>query len=245
MGSLTTQQAREISTGVNEIRSTPIGQGPFPGGRSVAKTSELSQQERIFCEAFVTMRGRGDLAAIEAGFNTKNASLTACRLLVKDRIASRIQVIVKRLAHTGMPAAIAALIDICNDPTVSPASRIKAANSLLERGGLATDKGGVQVNVGVQMNGGQVQQLIGSVWDAKQARLSGIPPAMSDSIAALNDEVDAIEATALEVPAEDPGGGMKIEGPSPESCPIAGYSSATPSPTDEFMEVFRKGTSDY
>jgi hypothetical protein len=81
-------------------------------------------------------------------------------------------------------------MDIAADEKAQRKDRIKAATSLVEHGGMAAPKGGVNVNVGVQVNGQQAQAIIASVHEARSARLSDIPPAMPDTLDALERDVN-------------------------------------------------------
>lgn len=228
---------------MNDPASNPIGVALSDEG-SVRGGSALSGMERIFAHQFVANGGKGTEAALAAGYSPTNASVAASRCLTRKRVADEIGRLCRTFIHSALPIAIQALLEIASDKNAKASDRIKAANSLLERGGLATEKGGVHVNVGMQVNGGQVQTLISSIWDARDQRLSGIPPAMSDSIEALSSEVERIEHQPLDPAPADTGGGIRIAGPVAESCPIAGYSSAKPLKADEFRRAFDDGGDD-
>lgn len=196
---------------------------PQEGDGSVARASDLSPLERIFVDTFVATGGNARAAAIAAGIDEGKAAVQACRWLCKRRVADYIFKTCQRMVHASLPVAIKALMDIAADPEALRKDRIKAATSLLEHGGMAAPKGGVQVNVGVAVNGNQAQQLIASVWDARSKRLSDIPPAMPDT---LDADFEAI-GRALESPSADGPGGDQLQGPAPASAPIPAHSTAT------------------
>jgi phage terminase small subunit len=189
---------------------------------SVSAASKLSAPERIFCDVFMANGAKATEAAIAAGYPEASASVQACRLLCRKRVADYIIASCERLIQTALPVAIRALIEIASDKDALRKDRIKAATSLLEHGGMAAPKGGVQVNVGVAVNGQQAQQLIGEVWEAKARRLSDIPPAMPDT---LQRDLADIEAAALPAPADTPGGDQ-LQGPVGGGCPLPPPSSA-------------------
>jgi hypothetical protein len=132
------------------------------------------------------------------------AHVAASRCLVNPKVGAEIQRLSRSLIHTALPTLIRELIELATDKSIAPRDRLKALNSLLERGGIATDKAGVNVQVGVQVNGSQAQALISEVWSARNGRLSDIPPAMSDNMKQLESDVEAL---AIAPPTTDPGGG--------------------------------------
>jgi hypothetical protein len=97
----------------------------------------------------------------------------------------------------------------------------------------------------LQVNGQQAQQIIASVHDARQARLSDIPPAMPDT---LQEDLRTIEALALPSP-DAPPGGDQLQGPGAGTCPVPVSQSAQPqnpsvSPVDVFKGAFDNGAGD-
>ena len=212
---------------------------------SVSAASKLSAMERIFCDVFMSNGGNGAAAAIEAGYPEASATVQACRLLCRKRVADYLVASCERIIQAGLPVAIRTLIQIASDEKALPKDRIKASTSLLEHGGMAAPKGGVQVNVGVAVNGQQAQQLISSVWEARQGRLSDIPPAMPDKeLRQIGQSIDA-----LSTPLEATQGGDHLQGPAAPAGPLPGYSSehcpetdvSAPAPVDAFKRVFDDG----
>jgi phage terminase small subunit len=208
----------------------------------LAAPSALSVKQRAFALAYVCNGGKAREAALEAGYGEAGAHVAANRCLVNHKVGAEIQRLCKAFIHTGLPAAIHRLIAIISDEKVAPRDAIKAVNSLLERGGLATEKGGVHVNVGVQVNGQEAQRLIGEVWNARSARLSDIPPAMSDT---LEEDLNTIEALAIAPPTATPGGDQ-LQGPAGATGPLPVPSTATiefpdvsqPDAASEFRRAF-------
>jgi phage terminase small subunit len=190
----------------------------------VTGTSALSEAERIFVDVFIGNGGQATAAAIAAGLPEASASVAACRMLCKRRVADAILARCQTFLQTAIPVALKALFDIAGDEQALRKDRIKAATCILEHGGMAAPKGGVQVNVGVQVNGEQAQRLIGSVWSAKQARLSGIADGMSDT---LQSDLRDIEQLAIGPPA-DPPGGDQLQGPGAGTGPVPVSPSAQP-----------------
>jgi hypothetical protein len=190
-------------------------------GRSVSRPSDLSQQERNFCDAFVGNGGNATQAVIDAGYSANGADVQACRLLSRQRIAARIKAQCETFAHTRLPAAIKALSDILADETILPKDRIKASNSLIELAGMTAPKGGISVNVGI-VNGSAAQQIISEVHARRTARLSDIPTAMPDTFA---EDMRTLEAVALTPPA-DPPGGDQLQGPAAGTRPLPVPSTA-------------------
>lgn len=200
---------------------SPANIGPDEPQRdadSVVSAAALSQPERIFCDVFVGNGGKATEAAIAAGYAEGSAHVAASRLLCRKRVGDYITKLCEQFAHTALPVAIRALIDIAGDPLALRKDRIKAATALLEHGGMAAPKGGVQVNVGVQVNGQQAQALIGEVWDAKQRRMSDIPTAMTDNIRTIQGAVQRLE--------DEGTGGGQLQGPDVPPVALPPSSSA-------------------
>lgn len=170
--------------------------------------ASLSPLQRDFALHFVATGGKARRAAILAGYGAPSAHISAHRNLVNPKVLAEIKRLSLVNIQSALPVAIRTLIDICLHSKDDKA-RAMAANSLLDRGGMAAPKGGVQVNVGVQVNGGQVQALIGEIWNAKQARVSGIGGGMPDSSQLLE---AAPEPIGLEPPAAPPPGGGELPG---------------------------------
>lgn len=203
--------------------SEEFGQALSEAGSDI-DASKLSHAERIFCDVFVGNGGKATEAALAAGYAEGSAHVAASRLLCRKRVGDYISKLCHQFAHTGLPVAIKALIEIAGDPEALRKDRIKAANSLVEMAGLMPHGPGVQVNVGVSVNGQQAQALIGEVWDAKQRRMSDIPTAMSDNIRTIQGEVERLE--------DEAGGGDAIKGPAPRLLPLPPSSSADASKSD-------------
>jgi phage terminase small subunit len=182
----------------------------------VTGTSALSEGERIFVDVFIANGGKGTDAALAAGYPEASAHVTACRMLCRKRVADAVLARCQTFMQAALPVAIKALLDIAGDETAMRKDRIKAATSLLEHGGMAAPKGGVQVNVGVQVNSHQAQQLISSVWTARERRLSDIPPAMPDT---LQSDLNDLELLAIGPPAP-PSGGIEFQGPVAGTGPV-------------------------
>jgi hypothetical protein len=195
---------------------------------SVSGTSALSERERIFVDAFIGNGGKAREAALEAGCPDGSAHVEASRMLCRKRVGDAILARCSTFAHACLPVAIRTLVEIAGDAEALRKDRIKAANSLVELTGLMPRGPGVQVNVGVAVNGQQAQAIIESVHQARQARLSDIPPAMSDT---LQEDLRTIEALALP-PADDPPGGDQLQGPGAGTCPVPVSQSARPPISD-------------
>lgn len=191
--------------------------------------SKLSAQERIFCDVFVANGGKAGEAARAAGYADASADVTACKLLCRKRVADRIEHLCKQFVHTQLPVAIQTLVLAAGDEKALWKDRIKAATSLLERGGMAAPKGGVNVSVGVAVDGQKAQAIIASVHEARSARMSVIPTAMSDNLRTIEGAVERLE--------DDAAGGDQTQGP-------AGAGVALPPPSSEqppISDVSRPG----
>lgn len=191
---------------------------------SVRPHASLSAEMRFFAEAFVAQGGRADLAAIAAGVPEDKAALQGSRWLCRKHVAAYIVELTQTFLHSVLPVAIRALIQCVEDDKAQWKDRIKAAEKLCEFCGLKPASPGVQVNVGVQVNGEQAQSIIKSVHEARSARLSDIPPAMPDT---LQSDLNDIERLALPSPA-DPPGGDQLQGPAAATCPVPVSETAPP-----------------
>lgn len=139
---------------------------------------QLNNQQRQFAAYFVAT-ANGTQAAELAGYSNPNSQ--AHRLRCNPRVAA----LIKRLslAHldAAVPLALAELARQVIDPTVSNNDRRKAAESLLDRAGIRRSDApsvAVQVNVG---GDAPASTVIRQVWDAREARMSGIAAPMRDT----------------------------------------------------------------
>lgn len=209
---------------------------------SVGGSSGLSILQRNFAREFVANGGKATEAAIAAGYAAPSARISATKCLCNPRVGHEIERLSRTFIYSGLPAAIHRLFGIIMNPETKDRDALKAVNSLLERAGMAAPKGGLQVNVGVQVNGQQAQALIGEVWQAKQARLSDIPPAMSDTnLRQIEQSIDVLAS----LPA-DPPGGDQLQGPAGPQCPLPvpqptelpNSDDLPPAPTEAFRKAF-------
>jgi hypothetical protein len=195
-------------------------EGAVSSGASVIGADKLSAQERIFCDVFITNGGKAGAAARAAGYADASADVTACKLLCRDRVAARIKHLCSTFAHTQLPVAIQTLVEIAGDQTALRKDRIKAAQLLVDMAGLMPKGPLVQVNNNTQVNGGNVQQIINDVWNAKAARMSAIPPAMTDTAQRqLEHDIDSLADPLPATP-----GGDAISGSPAGSCPTTSVS---------------------
>ena len=193
-------------------------------------TSGLSVLQRNFVACYVQNGGKAQLAAIQAGYAESSAHVSATKNLANLKIAAEIQRRCRSAVHAALPVAIQTLLEICSDKDVKPEIRRKAANDILERGGIATDKAGTTVNVGVSVSGGQVQQLIGSIEAQRERRMSGIAGGMSDTD---QRQIDAL-ATAVDQLTDGRPGGDQDQGPAPARVHLPPPSSANGAEGDDF-----------
>lgn len=205
-------------------------------GHSVSRAADLSAQERIFVDAFVGNGGKGADAVLAAGYSATAPDVQAARLLCRSRVAAAIKARCETFAHSMLPVAVKALLDICETAPL-PKDRIKAANSLIELAGLAPIKGGTTVNVGVQVNGGQAQSILRNVEEARARRLSGIAGGMSDNLERISHDIDATLAAAPGPAAAPHPGGEGFQGPAAVPVPLPPPSSA-PSPNPDVSDWF-------
>lgn len=202
---------------MDSTANTPEPSAP-PSVASVQRgRALLSQLQRDFALHFVLCGGRPRRAAILAGYAAGGASISAHRNLVNPRILAEIKRLSVSNIQAALPVAIRVLIEIASDPKADARARVQAANSLLDRGGLATAKTGPTVAVQVNVNGQQVQTLIREIWEAKQRRSSDIEGPMSDANEALEAEAHDPVSAAGEAPDR---GGDQAQGPVPGSSSI-------------------------
>lgn len=158
----------------------------------------LNQMQRDFAANYVANGGKSTAAAEAAGYSS------AATMGSKLKLNPRVQALIRKLSivniEASLPAAIQALLDICEDVQAAPKDRIKAAVSLLDRAGVRGADGpsvAVQVNVG---GSEPASTVIRSVWDARQARMSSIAAPMRDTI-------EQVEQAENDDPEEPAGGG--------------------------------------
>lgn len=179
--------------------------------------AQLSDLQRNFVRHFIVTGGKPGRAAILAGYSAKSARQSAHMNLCNRKVLAAIEKLSAANIKAALPVAIRTLIWICINGKDERA-RVQAANSLLDRGGLATKGGGPTVAVQVNVNGQQAQALISEIWERKQARMSSIDDGMLDT---QNDvELDAIEHLA-----GTPPGGDQAAGSHPPVVPIPPSSS--------------------
>lgn len=202
---------------------------------SVSGPSALSVKQRAFALEYVTNGGKARDAALAAGYGESGAHVAANRCLVSPKVGAEILRLSRSLIHTALPLAIQALVEIVTDKEIKPEIRRKAAVDLLERGGMGSEKGGVHLNVGVQVNGQQAQALIGEVWDARSARMSGIPTAMADNMRMIEGAVERLE--------DDGRGGDQPQGPAPVPVALPPHSSENSTISeDDPLAAWREAT---
>lgn len=157
----------------------------------------MSERRREFARQFVLNGGNGTKAAVMAGYSEADPSKAARRALLDAKVIAEIKRLSTINIGAWLPMAIGVLIELMADPTTPHDTRRKCAVDLLDRAGMAAPKGGVQVNVGVQVNGNEANALIGSIWDARKARGVSSHADRSDILVPMNAIMDA-EQPALE-----------------------------------------------
>ena len=167
----TDQHDESFSLGVGEGTSVSSGNGH--GGH------RLNPLQRAFAREYVMSGGNATKAAAVAGYNAPANAGT--RNLVNPSVLAEI----KRLAivHVDalLPIALRQLFDIMCDPEADTKSRVMAANSILDRGGMKPKSAPlVQINNQQVVNGATAQDLIAAIWASKSARMSDIAVPMSD-----------------------------------------------------------------
>jgi len=143
--------------------------------------AQLSVLEREFARAYVLTGGNATKAAVIAGYSEHGANVAGYRCLTRPRVLGEIKRLSITNAQAYLPIAIRVLLDIATDPNQDARARVQAANSLLDRGGLATKGAGLTVGVQVNVNGSQVNELKEQIWAARTARLSDSVSPMSDT----------------------------------------------------------------
>ncbi|HTV31084.1 MAG TPA: terminase small subunit [Xanthobacteraceae bacterium] len=97
----------------------------------------LTLRTIAFVENYVASAGRNaEAAAVKAGFAPSGAQAHASRLLRDDRVLALIRYIVERKFRAEVVAALEVIKMIRDDPTTPPATKLKAAESFLDRGGM-------------------------------------------------------------------------------------------------------------
>lgn len=140
--------------------------------------ARLSDQERLFCAAFVVNGGKSTEAAEAAGY--AHPAVMASRLLTRKRVASMMHELSRRYLHAALPVAIATLLECCQDTSASWKERRAAAAELLKLDGAGRSSGpsvAVQVNVGKD---DAPSEVLRAVWEGRAGRLSSIAAPMPD-----------------------------------------------------------------
>jgi phage terminase small subunit len=218
---------------------------PSDEGSVVEGRAGLSKLQREFATHFVLTGGKPRRAAILAGYSPSSSSISAHRNLVNPRVLAEIDRLCKSNIKAALPVAIRTLISVCIS-SKDDRARVQAASKLVELGGMVPKGPGVQVNVGVQVNGQQAQALIGEVWKARERRMSSIEGGMPDSPPTLD---GVAEPAALPAPTDREGGDVfqgpvRVPCPIPPPSPTPNPSSPEPRPQSEAAAVWRRATSE-
>ena len=133
----------------------------------------MTEQQEAFAVAYVCNGGNATQAATDAGYS--HPDVMGCRQLQKPHVAARLKQLVALDLTSRLGEFVAALAEIALDGSVEPADRIKALNSLIDRGGLAVAKSQaspIAVQVNVNTTGQQAQSLIKDIWSKRSERLA-------------------------------------------------------------------------
>lgn len=158
------KRVEQESTGKLEI---------LPPVASVTTPSDgLTDLAREFCRQYVLNGGRGEQAAIDAGYGGGAANM-ATRNLCKPKVQAEIQRLSKVTIGAALPVAINRLIKILEmeGEKADPRAQVQAATVILDRAGLHVPKGPA-VAVQFNMNGNHAQAIIADVHASRQSRLT-------------------------------------------------------------------------
>jgi hypothetical protein len=161
------------------------GSGDEPVIRYAPTPEGFTDMQSRFCDAFIALGGKGEQAAIEAGYSPGGAMNIAIRNMASPKINGEIIRRLKLSGSSALAVAIGGLLRII-ERSKDDKAVVAASIALMDRFGMAPPKGpGVTVNVN-NMTGDGVQALINEVWQAREMRLkeakhsdlSAIVPAM-------------------------------------------------------------------
>ena len=98
-------------------------------------TKTLTDKQKSFVENF-SQTGNATQSAIKAGYSAATAEQQGYNL--KQQLSSEIDIETKKLLGSVVPLAIEKLTKLVNDDKISPAVRLGAINSILDRTGYQT-----------------------------------------------------------------------------------------------------------
>jgi hypothetical protein len=108
---------------------------------TLPEPSDLTEKMRSFAEHYVQMGGQNATeAARRAGYAASGAQAVSSRMLRDPRILDYLKWLAETRMRAGVIKSVQVLEKIRDDDTVAPDVRRKAAESLLDRGGLLLTK---------------------------------------------------------------------------------------------------------
>jgi phage terminase small subunit len=103
----------------------------------------LTNQQKLFCKAYIENGNNGTDAAISAGYSEKNAASQASKLTRSPKIIQYLQLLqtsVEDLFQAEVKDSIANLAEIRDDKKAPAAARVSASKDLLDRAGYGAVK---------------------------------------------------------------------------------------------------------
>ncbi len=104
----------------------------------------LTEQQQRFVAEFVSNGGNGKRACIAAGYAAKSAHQEAYRLLRKEHVLDAVRKEQARVLGTMSAKALHVLNQLLDDTGISPAVRLDAAKTVLDRAGYVSARTPVQ-----------------------------------------------------------------------------------------------------
>ena len=160
----------------------------------VPALSKLTDKQKRFVIAYLETGGANETEAARiAGYSETNpngCSVEANRLMRNDKILAAIKEEAQKRINGGVLLGASVLVEIASDPLHK--DRLKAAQSLLDRGGLMQVSKSEHLHI-IEDNRTD-QELIGFI--VAQAKLNGLDPS---KLLGFNPDLEIIEAESQEI----------------------------------------------
>lgn len=145
-----------VSASVSVVTPTPDG---------------FTELQSAFIDHYIALGGKGEAAALAAGYGAGGAAQIAMRNLAKPKVQDEIQRRLKMQGGSALAIAITRLLKIIETSTDDRAA-VAASLGLMDRFGMAPPKGPAIVNNIAVMNGNAAQAILIDVQQRREQRLA-------------------------------------------------------------------------
>jgi hypothetical protein len=151
----------EIVDGAS-VSTLPVVFAPVPEG--------FTELQSRFIDAFIQI-GKGEAAALAAGYGEGGAAQIAMRNLAKPKVQREIERRLKQQGGSALAIAITRLVKVCEESDDDKAA-VSAALGLMDRFGMSPPRGPLVAIQNNNIGGEQAQSILIEVQKARERRLA-------------------------------------------------------------------------